>query len=142
MGRRQKNKRTKCLDDKYAFLLETLRASSPVSNNHTYLCFKKQSSSKNCYHQSTPPPLPVPRPLRGGEPSELAGIYMYYSFKQPNGMILTPSGRVYAIFPPVRIIRRSGSRIGICFSFKLCSRMSFFNSRRWLAPSLQENPTF
>ena len=71
---RQKNKRTKCLDDKYVFLLETLRASSPVSNNHTYLCFKKQSSSTNCYHQSTPPPLPVPRPLRGGEPNELAVV--------------------------------------------------------------------
>ena len=42
---RQKNKRTKCLDDKYVFLLETLRASSHVPSNQTYLCFTKQSSS-------------------------------------------------------------------------------------------------
>ena len=54
---RQKNKRTKYLDDKYVFLLETLRASSPVSSNQTYLCFTKQSSSKNCHHQSTKPSL-------------------------------------------------------------------------------------
>ena len=38
---RQKNKRTKYLDDKYVFLLETLRASSHVPSNQTYLYFTK-----------------------------------------------------------------------------------------------------
>ena len=41
----------------YVFLLETLRASSPVSSNQTYLYFTKYSSSKNCHHQSTKPSL-------------------------------------------------------------------------------------
>lgn len=59
----------------------------------------------------------------------------HQSLRHASGMIFTPSGRVYAICPPVSTIRRSGSRIGICFSSVLCCRISSLNSSRWLAPS-------
>ena len=58
-----------------------------------------------------------------------------YHFKHPNGMILTPSGRVYAYSPPVITISRSGSLSGTCFSFSLCSLIRRTISFKWVAPS-------
>ena len=52
------------------------------------------------------------------------------SRKQPIGMILTPSSRVYAISPPVRTISKSGSRSLICFSDLFFSATRCMISRR------------
>lgn len=60
---------------------------------------------------------------------------VHYTFRQLNGMTFTPSGRVYAILPPVKTIKRSGSRNGTCFSPLLYSRTRRLISRRCSAPS-------
>ena len=69
-------------------------------------------------------PDDLKRPMAQHQPQAIQ------SFKHPSGMIFTPSGRVYAILPPVSTIIKSGSRMGICFSFLLCSLISRFSSTK------------
>lgn len=59
----------------------------------------------------------------------------FYGLRQPIGTTCTPSVRRVANLPPVRIINKSGSRIGFCFSVRLCSIISFFSCNKCFAPS-------
>ena len=62
-------------------------------------------------------------------------INVFYGLRQPIGTTCTPSARRVANLPPVRIINKSGSRIGFCFSVRLCSIISSFSCNKCFAPS-------
>ena len=59
----------------------------------------------------------------------------FYGLRQPICTTCTPSARRVANLPPVRIINKSGSRIGFCFSVRLCSIISSFSCNKCFAPS-------
>lgn len=65
-----------------------------------------------------------------------SGVFRFRAqfFRQPSGIIFTPSSLVYASSPPVKIMSRSGSLSFTCSSFLLNSLISLLISSRCEAP--------